>query len=87
MSAPLGLVSVVNFVFTVLDGVWVEILLLELSILRLSHSHLVHLLILHHLHLVDHIWVHLHLHVLGHLHVHLIGCVHLSNLFNNDYIL
>ena len=87
MPTSFGFVLLVDLILAVLTNLlWVEVLLLlELvSVLGLTHSHLIHLLLLlHHLHLVwHHTRLHLHLHSIvlsRHLHiVHLIRCVHLQ---------
>jgi hypothetical protein len=77
MATPLSLVLLIDLVLAVLRYLLVVHIL---SIVLLTHVHLVHVL-LHHLHLVGHhTWLHLHLHVLMlalHLHVvHLIRLVH-----------
>ena len=86
MSTSFSFVLLIDLILAMLTNLlWVEVLLLlELvSVLWLTHVHLIHLLLLlHHLHLVwHHTRLHLHLHIVlpRHLHiVHLIRCVHLQ---------
>ena len=80
MSASLCFVFLVDFILSLLANLRIVEILLVLSILWLSHVHLVHLLMLHHLHLVlHHSGLHLHLHVISWHHtIHLIRCVHIK---------
>ena len=80
MSASLCFVFLVDFILSLLANLRIVEILLVLSILWLSHVHLVHLLMLHHLHLVlHHSGLHLHLHVISWHHtIRLIRCVHIK---------